>query len=185
MRRLTLLALLAVLMLSACAPSAQAVQTAIAETQAAGMSDLLISRRHRLLEETSTLSAMTIQGVTFEDYCLQLARAKGSYTLALSAQSPEQGIAPEVVTELNKAFTGWDLARSVWDAELHGGGAPHAPDAVRYSELVEYVGLENLPFVGGVPGEGDVDSDQAVRKLMGMATDHFGTAQYLLLDQMR
>ncbi len=186
MKRVTLLSLLALLVLSACAPSAQVVQTAIAQTQAVGgMSDKLISRLNKLLEEGTTLSAMTIQGVTFEEFRLQLARTKGSYSLALSAQSASKGMAPETITELNLAFTGWDLAHSVWGAKLNGGGAPHAPDAVRYSELVSYVGLDKLPFVGGVPGEGDVDQDQAIRMLLGTATDHFGAAQTLLMEQMR
>ncbi len=186
MKQFTLLSMLALLMLSACAPSAQAIQTAIAQTQAAGrMSDRLTNRLNRLLEEGSTLSAMTIQGCTFAEFRQQLARAKGAYSLALSAQAGDQGIAPEAVTELNLAFTGWDLARSVWDAKSNGGGAPHAPDAVRYPELVEYVGLDKLPFVGGVPGEGDVEQNRVIGILWGMATDHFGLAQDLVLDAMQ
>jgi hypothetical protein len=192
MRQFTVLSIVAFLTLSACAPSTpstpspHAIQTAIAQTQAAAEKpDQFSNRLNRLLEEGATLNAMTIQGVTFPEFRLQLAHAKGAYSLALSAQSGSRSIPPEGITELNLAFTGWDLARSVWDAKLNGGGAPHAPDAVRYAELVEYVGLDKLPFVGGVPGEGDVDQDQVIRILWGMATDHFTGVQALLLDEMR
>jgi hypothetical protein len=186
MKQLTLLSIAALLMLSACAPSAEAVQTAIAQTQAAaGMSDTLTNRLNRLLEAGATLNAMTMQGFTFEDFERQLAQAKGDYSLALSAQSQSSSIPPEAVTELNAAFTGWDLTRSVWDAQLNGGGAPQAPDAVRYPELVEYVGLDKLPFVGGVPGEGPVDPDQVIRILLYQAMEHFGRAQDVLLAAMR
>ncbi len=172
--------------LSACAPSAQAVPTPIPTTQAAGPGpDVFTYRLNRLLEEGATLTAMTIQGVAFSEFRLQLARAKGAYSLALSAQPATNGIPPEGIDELNKAFTGWDLALSVWDAKQSGGSAPHAPDAVRYPELVEYVGLDKLPFVGGVSGEGDVNQDQVIRILWGMATDHWGSAQYLWVEAMR
>ncbi len=60
-----------------------------------------------------------------------------------------------------------------------------APDAGRCSELVQYVGLDKLRFAGGVTGEGAVAQDQAIRMLVGMATDHFGTAQTLLMEQMK
>ena len=177
------------ILVSGCAPSAPAVQTVIAPTQtAAGMDDVLKSRLYKLIEEGSTLSAMTIQGVTFPEFRQQLARAKGAYSVALSAQSgagPDKEIGAENITELNRAFTAWDLALSVWDAKLNGGGAPHAPDAVRYAALVEYVGLDKLPFVSGVPGEGDVDQARVIQMLWGMASDHFIAAQDLLLDKMR
>jgi hypothetical protein len=188
-RRAILYAACCAAILSACAPSTpspQAIQTAMAQTQTAGgMSDLLISRLHRLLEEGATLTAMTIQGVTFPQFREQLARAKGAYSLALAAQSPDKGMTPETIEALNLTFTGWDLAHSVWDAKTNGGEAPHAPDAGRYAALVEYVGLEKLPFAGGVPGQGDVDSDQAIRMLLSMAVDRWGAAEYLLVDEIR
>ncbi len=183
--------------LSACAPatpSPQAIQTAIAQTQSAttqtatGMSGEFASRLNKLVEEGSTLTAMTVQGITFSEFRQQLARAKGAYGVALSAQTgagPTKEIGSEAIDALNQAFTGWDLALSVWDAKQSGSGAPHAPDAVRYAALVEYVGLEKLPFVGGVPGEGDVDADQAIRLLLSMATDHWGKAQDLLIATMQ
>ncbi len=174
---------------SACtpsAPSSQVIQTAIAQTQAVEQApDQLHNRLNRLLEEGATLTAMTIQGCTFAEYRQQLARAKGAYSLALSAGTINHEIGPENITELNLAFTGWDLALSVWDAKSNGGGAPHAPDAVRYSQLVEYVGLDKLPFVGGVPGEGDVDQNKVIGILWGMATEHFGLAQDSVLRGMR
>jgi len=186
MRRFTLLSSLALLMLSACAPSAGAIQTAIAQTQAAGpASGVLASRLYKLLEEGSTLNAMTVQGVTFQEYRQQLARVKGAFSVALSAQSASASISPEVVNEMNLAFTGWDLALSVWDAKSNGRGAPHAPDAVRYPELVEYVGLDKLPFTGGVPGEGEVDQDHVIRILLARAMDHFTAAQDLVLNEMK
>ncbi len=184
MKQFTLLSLLALLMLSACAPSAEAVQTAIAETQTAGgMSDKLTGRLNTLLEEGATLNAMTIQGVAFQEYRQQLARAKGAYSVALSATSATSSIPPEVIEELNLAFTGWDLALSVWDAKLNGGEAPHAPDAVRYSELVSYVGLEQLPVVGS-GSESYVDQDQVIRTLWYLARDHFTLAQGMVYEQM-
>jgi len=186
MKRFALLSIVALLILSACAPSAEAVQTAIAETEAAtGMSDVLANRLNRLLEAGATLNAMTMQGFTFEEFERQLAVAKGDYSLALSAQSSSSSIPPQAVTELNAAFTGWDLTRSVWSAQLNGGGAPQAPDAVRYPELVEYVGLDKLPFTSGVPGEGPVDPDQVIRMLLYLAMEHFGLAQDVLLAAMR
>ena len=186
MKRFTLLSIVALLILSACAPSAEAVQTAIAQTQAAaGMSDVLANRLNRLLEAGATLNAMTMQGFTFEEFERQLAAAKGDYSLALSAQSASSSIPPQAVTELNAAFTGWDLTRSVWSAQLTGGGAPQAPDAVRYPELVEYVGLDKLPFTGGVPAEGPVDQELVIRMLLYLAMEHFGLAQDVLLAAMR
>ncbi len=186
MKPLTLLSLIALLMLSACAPSAEVIQTAIAQTQAAGgRSDEFTSRINKLLEEGSTLNAMTIQGLTFQEYRQQLARVKGAFSVALSAQSTSKSIPPEVIDELNHAFMGWDFALSVWDAKSNGGEAPHAPDAVRYRELVDYVGLDKLPFVSGVPGEGDVDQDHVIRILWGMAADHFMAAQDLMLNEMQ
>ncbi len=127
MKQFTLRSILALLMLSACAPSAAAIQTAIAQTQAAGgMSDKLTGRLNTLLEEGATLNAMTVQGLTFQEYRQQLARVKGAFSVALSAQSASKNILAEVVEELNQAFMGWDLALSVWDAKLNGGEAPHA-----------------------------------------------------------
>ena len=185
MKQFTVLSMLALLMLSACAPSAEAIQTAIAQTQAVRMSDKLTNRLNKLLEDGATLIAMTIQGTSFQEYRQQLAQAKGDYSLALSAQSGSSGIPPEAIDELNHAFTGWDLAQTVWYAKLNGGEAPHAPDAVRYPELVEYVGLDQLPFTGGAPGEGAVDPDRVLRTLLSLATDHFMVVQGLLLDQMQ
>jgi hypothetical protein len=175
---------------SACAsatpatPSPQLIQTAIAQTQSAGrMSEKLTKRLDRLIDEGSTLVAMTIQGTTFTEYRQQLARFKGAYGSALSATSPTSNIPPAVIEKLNHANTGWDLALSVWDAKQNRNEAPHAPDAVRYTELVEYVGLDQLPFVSGVAGQGDVDPDKVVRMLWNTATDDFGQAQYLLLGE--
>ena len=180
-------------MLSACAPSTpspQVIQTAIAQTQTAAptqavgrMPDKLTNRLYKLIDEGSTLTAMTIQRNTFSEYRQQLARVKGAYGAALSAQSGGPGIPAEAVERLNHACTAWDLALSVWDAKQNRGEAPHAPDAVRYTELVEYVGLDKLPFVSGVPGEGDVDQDQVVRMLWGTATDDFSYAESILLGE--
>ncbi len=174
-------------MLSACAPatpSPQVIQTAIAQTQAAGrLSEKLTNRLDKLIDEGSTLTAMTIQGVTFAEYRQQLARVKGAYGAVLSAQSPSSSVPPEVIERLNHTCTAWDLALSVWDAKQNGTGAPHAPDAVRYAELVEFVGLDKLPFVSGVPGQGDVDQDQVIRMLLSTATDDFSYVQYLLLGE--
>ncbi len=184
MKRFTLLSILVLLMLSACAPSAEAIQTAIAQTQAVGpTSDKLTGRLDKLLDEGATLNAMTVQGLTFQEYRQQLARAKGAFSVALSAQSMSKSIPPEVIGELNQAFTGWDLALSVWDAKSNGGGAPHAPDAVRYPELVSYVGLEQLPVVG-TGSESYVDQDRVIRTLWYLAMDHFNTAQDLI-EQMQ
>src|SRR5512144_2965840 len=95
MKQFTLLSILALLMLSACAPSAGAIQTAIAQTQAAGgTSDKLTGRLNVLLEEGATLNAMSVQGVTFQDFRQQLARVKGAYSVALSAQSASASIPP-------------------------------------------------------------------------------------------
>jgi hypothetical protein len=185
MKQFTLLSILALLMLSACAPSAEAIQTAIAQTQAAGgMSDKLTSRLNKLLEDGATLNAMAIQGTTFPEFRQQLAQAKGDYSLALSAQSSGSSIPPEAIEALNQAYTGWDLAQTVWYAKLNGGEAPHAPDAVRYAELVSYVGLEQLPVVGS-GSESYVDPERVLRVLLSLATDHFMVAQDLLLDAMQ
>lgn len=186
MKKSTLLSMLALLLLPACAPSPEAIQAAIARTQAAaGMSDTLISRLDKLLEAGATLNAMTVQDTTIEAFQRQLAQAKGNYSLALSAQLPGSAIPAEAIYELDAAFTGWDLALSVWDAKLNGGGAPRAPDAVRYPELVEYVGLDKLPFTSGVRGEGPVDQEQVMRMLLNLAMEHFGLAQDVLLDAMQ
>jgi hypothetical protein len=175
--------------LSACAPSTpspQAIQTAIAQTQTAGhMSEKLAYRLNRMIDEGSTLVAMTIQGTTFSEYRQQLARFKGAYGAALSASSVDHPIPEEVIIRLSHANTAWDLALSVWDAKQNGGGAPHAPNAVRYKELVEYVGLDKLPFLSGVPGQGDVDANEVIRTLWGTATDDFGYAEYLLLGEVQ
>ncbi len=189
MKHLILLSTLASLLLSACAPSAEAIQTAIAQTQTAGeMSDQFRGRLYKLLEEGSTLCAMINQTVTYPEFRLQLAQVKGAFSVALSSQTgsgPGKEIGPDNIDKLNHAFMGWDLAFSVWDARLNGGEAPHAPDAVRYPELVDYVGLDKLPFVGGVPGEGDVEQLPVITILMGMGCDYFGLAQDQLLEAMR
>ncbi len=184
MKKLTLLSILALLMLSACAPSAEAIQTAIAQTQAAGgNSDKLTGPLNTLLQEGSTLIAMTMQGTTFAEYRQQLARVKGAWSLALGAQSPSKDMPPQLVEEMNQAFTGWDLALSVWDAKMNGGEAPHAPDAGRYPELVSYVGLEELPVVGS-GAESYVDQNKVIRILLSRAMDHFMTVEGLVLDEM-
>ena len=184
MRQFTMLSMLVLLMLSACAPAAEAIPTANAPTEAAGMPETFISRLNKLLEEGSTLCAMTAQGITFEEFGRQLAQAKGAYSLALAAQSSKENIPPEAIFELDATFTGWDLAYSVWDAKLNGGGAPRAPDAVRYPELVSYIGLEQLPVVGSGSGS-YVDQDRVIRILLDLATDHFNAAQPFLLDEMQ
>jgi hypothetical protein len=185
MKDFPLLSILGLLILSACAPAAQAIQTAMAQTQAtARMSDLLISCLNKLLEDGATLCNMSAQSFTLPEFRQKLARTKGDHALVLAAPSGK-GIAPEAVTELNQAITGWDLAHSVWYAKLNGWGAPRAPDAVRYSELVDYVGVEKLPFVGGVPGAGEVEQDQVIGILLGMATEHFSAAQALLIGEMQ
>jgi hypothetical protein len=185
MRTFPLLSALALLILAACAPSAQAIQTAIARTQAAGgMSAEFTLQLNKLLEDGATLTAMTIQGTTLPEYRMQLAQTKGDYSLALTAQTGN-GIPAEVVDELNQAFTAWELARFAWDARLNGGQAPRAPDVGGYRELVEYVGLEGLPFVGGIPGEGPVDQDRVLPVLFSLGADHFGQAQYLLIAEMK
>jgi hypothetical protein len=67
---------------------------------------------------------------------------------------------------------------------LNGGEAPHPPDAVRYAELVSYVGLEQLPVIDSGSGR-YVDQDQVIRILLDLATEHFNAAQSLLLAEMR
>ncbi len=188
--RLTLCAACLAAILSACAPAApltpspQDIQTAIAQTQTAGrMSERLTIRVNRMIDEGSTLAAMTIQGTTFSEYRQQLARFKGAYGSIMPDPAGGPYISPEVIERLNHANTAWDLALSVWDAKQNRNEAPHAPDAVRYPELVQFVGLEKLPFVSGVPGEGDVDGDQVIRMLWGTATDDFSYAEYLLLSE--
>jgi hypothetical protein len=171
-------------LLSACAPSAEAIPTALVQTPEAATSDFFASRILKLLEDGSTLSAMTVKGVTFQEFRQQLAETKGAYSLALASQSAEQNIPPEGVAELDLAFTGWDLAYSVWDAQLNGGGAPHEPDAVRYPELVSYVGPGKLPIVGSGSGS-YVDQDRVISILMSLAADHFNAAQGLLLDAIQ
>jgi hypothetical protein len=184
MKRCALLSVLALLLLSACAPSAEAIRTAVVQTQAVATPETFNSRVNKLLEEGSTLSVLTAQGASFEEFSQQLAKAKEAYSLALAAQTAERNIPPEAIAELDLTFTGWDLAYSVWDAQLHGGGAPHAPDAVRYAELVSYVGLEQLPVVDSGSGS-TVDQDQVISILLDLATEHFNAAQSLLLAEMR
>ncbi len=184
MRQFTLLSILASLMLSACAPSAQAIQTAIAQTQSAGgTSDKLTGPLTWLLEEGSTLDNMIGQGVTYQEFHEQLARVKGAWTVALGAQSPARSIPAEVVEEMNQAFTGWDLALSVWDARLNGQEAPRAPDVGRYADLVTYVGMEELPMVGS-GSDSYVDQDKVLRILLFRGVDHFMTVQSKVLEEM-
>jgi hypothetical protein len=171
-------------MLSACAPSAEVVQTAIAETQPAGIPDEFTGRVNALLGAGSTLTAMAGQGVTFEEFSQQLGQAKGAYSLALGAQTAERNMRPEAVGELDAAFTGWDLAHSVWDAKLNGGEAPRAPDVGRYAELATYVGAEKLPMVGS-GSESYVEPDVVIGILMYQATDNFEAAKAVLLEQMQ
>ncbi len=185
MKRFTLVSTLALLMLSACAPSAEAIQTAIAQTPAAGgPSDRLTRALDQLLQEGATLSAMTIQGVTFSEYRQQLARVKGAFSVALSAQSPSRNMPSQVVEEMNQAFTGWDLALSVWDAKQNGGAAPRAPDVGRYPELVTYIGLEQLPMVGS-GSESSVDQNQVIRILLSLARDHYMAVQDMVLQGLQ
>jgi hypothetical protein len=182
MKQLTLLSILALLLLSACAPSAEAVPTAFPPTQALGMPDQFTGRLKELLEEGSTLRAMTAQGAAFEEFGQQLERAKGAYSNALAAQSAERNIRPEAIAELDAAFTGWDLAFSVWDAKLNGGEAPRAPDVGGYAELATYVGAEKLPMVGR-GSESYVDPDVVIRILLDLAAEHFEAAKAVLIEQ--
>jgi hypothetical protein len=171
-------------MLSACAPSAEAVETALAETRPVGIPDQFTGALNALLEEGTRLSAMTAQGITFEEFSQQLEQAKVTYSMALGAQTAERNMRPEAVGELDAAFTGWDLALFVWDAKLNGGEAPHAPDAGRYAELVSYVGLEQLPMVGS-GAESTVDQEEVIRILLDLATDHFEAAKAVLIADIR
>lgn len=182
MRQSTLLCIVTLMMLSACAPSAEAVQTALAETQPVGIPDQFTGALNALVGEGTRLSAMTAQGITFEEFSQQLEQAKVAYSMALGAQTAERNMRPEAVGELDAAFTGWDLAHSVWDAKLNGGEAPRAPDVGRYAELATYVGAEKLPMVGS-GSESYVDPDVVIRILMYQATDNFEAAKAVLIAE--
>ena len=102
------------------------------------ISDALKEQLTRMLEEGTTLMAMTEQGVNYTDYRQQLAEVKGAYDLASATWPPD--FASDARENFEKAFEGWDLALYLWELKIGDKDNPVEPDINRYTSFVNYEG---------------------------------------------
>lgn len=192
------LILLVMVMLTACAPSAQAIQTAIAQTQAAEMSAEQKDRFNKVLEDGAMLSSMSEQGVTYSDFNQQLAKVKSNYDLATTAPSAK-GISSETKAALDQAFNGWELALHVWDDKNYqiqnAIGAPYAweDDEKRIAEIEAYVGQGGLSRTSAQSIQVDhsngalkkIKFDAGIGLVLAVASEHWKNAQRQLVAEMQ
>lgn len=148
-------------------------------------------RLDKLLQDGSTLTAQTAQGVNFADFSQQLALTEGDYSLA-SAVWPKD-FSPEIQTSFNRAFEGWDLAHYLWNAKIQQLDPPTEPNVNKYSEIVGYAGESNLivqvwgPYA--IPAEYSnkkyLPLDENISALLSVAGNYYRTAQAALLAAMK
>lgn len=153
------------------------------------ISDALKEQLTRMLEEGSTLTSMTEQGVNYSDYRQQLAKVKGAYDLASATWSSD--FAPDAKTTLEKAFEGWDLALFLWELKIGEKDNPVEPNINNFTAFTSYGGdllvIKKHPsdyLVELYRGKKYIPFDENISVLLSMASDSFEEGRNLLLEQM-
>jgi hypothetical protein len=189
---------LIVILLASCstAPSADTVQTAIAQTQIAqptsttiptpteskpSISETCKNQLTRFLEEGTKLNAMTEQGVNYNDFQQQLATGKGAYDLAI-ATCPS-GFIPEAQVDIEKAFEGWGLALSMLKGKINQSQLPIEPDKNGYDLIVAYA-RDKLTYDTCMSGVKCLGWDPNISVLLSMASDYYSLAQKQILAEL-
>jgi hypothetical protein len=159
---------------SACAPKTPTLPPT--PTMSAAFQEYVSS----LLDDGSTLNAMTAAGVNHSDYKKQLAQTSSDYDLMLAIGWPD-GFAPGAQDELDQAFKGWELAGYLWDLKVNRETVPIEPDSRRYAEFVEYAGVK-LTF-NTCSGKKCI-SYENVGLLLSMASAYFESGRAILIKNM-
>lgn len=153
------------------------------------MSDDFKLKISDLLKEGSTLNALTEQGVSFVNFGEQLAITKGAFDLANSVWPEKYN--PEAKDLFEKAFTGWNLALTLWNDKINKYDNPVEPDINRYQDFINYAGdsliIDEHPsdfIVKAYQGKKFVTFDN-IGILLSLASDYFSQAQSLVQEDMK
>ena len=121
--------LICFLLLAGCAPSAEAIQAAIAQTQTAQPTATpQIPAAHwaainQLIDDGSTLSVKIETGLTYEEFKAQLVIYKSRHNVVL--ESVAEFLPQPVQTAMNRALLGWTLAFNLWSMQESGEEEPN------------------------------------------------------------
>lgn len=153
------------------------------------MSDDLKAKINKVLEDGSTLNAMTEQGVNFSNFGQQLAKTKGDYDLAVAVWP--DNVAPETKKAFDQAFIGWNYAYYLWDLKIGDKDTPTEPNINKFDDIISYAGAENLRIemhdykfiVENYRGKKYLPFDENIGILLSIASAHFKEAQQAFLNE--
>ena len=122
------LPILFVVLLAGCAPSAAAVQAAIAQTQAAATATPQIPAEHRaaidrLIDDGSLLVSLLENDVTYDAFKTQLVIYRSRHSVVI--ESGEGFLPQPVLTAMKRALLGWSLAYELWSFKIEGIPEPN------------------------------------------------------------
>lgn len=162
------------LVLSACAPS---------------LPDDFKAQIRVVIQEGTTLAAMTKRGATYDEYGNQLLKVHSAYDLAL-AQWPD-GFAPLGKVGMERSLNGWDLSLLLWEAKISRKDNPTEPNFNRYNDFVAYAGNKLVTAVWDEPSLPDYDKkkylpyDENISILFSLANTHFDNTRGILLAAIK
>ncbi len=153
------------------------------------ISDTFKQQLMRLLEQSSTLNAMTSQGVNYVTYRDQLAEVRGIHDFT-STLWPSR-FRTDAKDELDKALEGWDLVLYLWQLDIGDKDNPVEPNINGYQLFIDYADgllhMETHPSYFIVPeyrNKRYLPFDENIGILMAIAGDHFEGARAILLDTL-
>jgi len=122
------LPILLVVLLAGCAPSAAAVQAAIAQTQVAATATPQIPAEHRaaidrLIDDGSLLVSLLENDVTYDAFKTQLVIYRSRHSVVI--ESGEGFLPQPVLTAMKRALLGWSLAFELWLLKTEGSPEPN------------------------------------------------------------
>ncbi len=189
-RRNSLL-LLCWLLLAGCAPSASAVQTAIAQTQAVVTPPPQIPEAHwdavdRLIDDGSTLTVLIETGLDFEEFKAQLVTYKSRHDVVL--ESIGEFVPRPVQTAMNQALLGWSLAYELLSIKAQGGTEPNEYDWPNFEATMNFLGDDAVtraylqPKDKKLVGKKYLKFDENISTLLQKANAEFVKARSALIS---
>jgi hypothetical protein len=153
------------------------------------ITDMFRQQLTRFLEEGTTTTAMTEQGISYLQFQQRIPAMNGAYDLAVSTW-PE-GFSADARSSFERALDGWDLALDLWSLDIGDKDNPLEPNINGYQRYVDYAGdmlvYDTHPsnfIVEDYRGKTFLPFDENISILLAIASDAFDDGKDLALEAL-
>jgi len=184
------LPILLVVLLAGCAPSAAAVQAAIAQTQAAATATPQIPAEHRaaidrLIDDGSLLVSLLENDVTYDAFKTQLVIYRSRHSVVI--ESAEEFLPQPVLSAMKRALLGWSLAYELWSLKTEGSPEPNEFSWPEFEATTNFLGDDAVtrPYPPSSPRKSGMKYllfNENISTLLGKANAGFVVARSALIQ---